>query len=238
MTKKNGLKSDQPWHLSYKKASEARPSWTKHGMPPLFQKFLKLTKNSNVASGIHLDIGCGNGTKTVNFALAGFSVVGVDISDEGFKEAKKIVKDLGVLKKCKFIKADCLNLPLQDGSVKSVSDLFCFTHLESKDYEKYKNELYRVLQGGSYILIGLFSDKDEHFHGHKISKNYTFKFDPTNVLMEGFSHYHGMYNAHFGEKEILNTFNGMFEVIILKEYRHPIYAHRYLWNIILRKLEM
>lgn len=224
----------QPWNLSYKMSLEAKPSWSKHGMPALFQKFVKLVK-ANKEEGIHLDIGCGDGVKTVNFALAGFNTVGIDISEEGFREAKELIKELGIIGKCKVVRANCLDLPFDDQSVKSASDTLCFTHLKSKDHKKYKNELFRVLKDGGYILIVLFSDNDEHFHGHKVSKKYIFRFDPTNPLMEGYAHYHGMHNFHFNKKDIKKTFSDLFKIVEITEVKHPLYPHRYLWNVILKK---
>lgn len=234
--RKKVIQEYQPWHLSYQKSLEARPSWSKHGMPALFNNFIRLVKQNNRKDGIsHLDIGCGNGVKTVNYALAGFQTTGVDISEDGFKEARELFKELRLTKKCKVTKASALDLPFEDEAFKSASDVLMFTHLKSKDYDRYKSELLRVLKPEAFILLVLFSDKDEHFHGHKVSKRYTFKFDPTNPLMEAYSHYHGMYNVHFNKKEIKKIFGRMFEIIEMEEVKHPLYPHRNLWNVILRK---
>lgn len=237
MVKKGSLAEHQPWHLSYQKAADARPSWSRHGMPSLYHEFIKLVGNSGNGDGIHLDIGCGDGVKTVNFALAGLNTIGIDISNNGFKEARELIKELGIRGKCRVIKASCLKLPFNESSVKSASDILMFTHLKPKDQKQYKKELFRVLKNGEYALIVLFSDKDEHFHGHKVSKKYTFRFDPTNTLMEGFAHYHGMYNYHFAKKDIKKIFGDIFEIIHKVEVIHPIYSHRYLWNVILKKNE-
>ncbi|TSC63589.1 MAG: 2-heptaprenyl-1,4-naphthoquinone methyltransferase, partial [Microgenomates group bacterium Gr01-1014_93] len=171
----------------------------------------------------------------VNYALVGFRTIGIDISDDGFSEARELIKELRISKTCKVIQANCLKLPFEDSSAASVSDTLCFTHIKPKDQKKYKSELYRVLKPGGYVLMVSFSDKDKHFHGHKVSKKYTFRFDPTNPLMNGYSHYHGMFNFHFGKKEIKKAFGDSFEIIEMEEVAHPLYHHRFLWNIILRK---
>ena len=235
MIKTKELKENQPWNLSYKMSLEARPSWSKHGMPALFEEFTRLVKNGQNNRGIHLDIGCGNGVKTVNFALASFYTVGIDISDNGFKEARELIKEFRVSKKCKIIKANCLELPFKDKSIRSASDILCFTHLKTKDHKKCISELGRVLKSGAYVLLVLFSDKDEHFHGHKVSKKYSFRFNPNNPLMEGYAHYHGMYNVHFDRDDIEKSFSEKFKIIDAQEVKHEIYPHRFLWNVILQK---
>lgn len=234
MSEKIPLTEQQPWNLSYRMSLEAKPSWSRHGMPALYEEFLKLVKD-NGDEGIHLDIGCGDGVKTVNFALASLNTIGIDISNTGFREARDFIKELGVSKICKVIKASCLKLPFKSSSVHSASDILCFTHLKPKDYESYKRQLYRVLKRGGYVLMVLFSDKDSHFHGHKVSKRYTFNFDPANPLMECYAHYHGMYNAHFGKRDIQKTFGDKFEIVKMEKVKHPLYLHRFLWNVILRK---
>lgn len=213
---------------------QARPSWSKHGLPYLFEDFIKLVKENGEQS-LHLDIGCGDGIKTVNFALAGLKTLGIDISNDGFKEARALIQELRIKDKCKVIKASALKLPLSKSSITSASDILMFTHLKPKEYFRYKRQLFRTLKGGAYILMVLFSTKDAHFHGHKVSRRYTFKFDPTNPLMEGWAHYHGMYNVHFRKSDIKKTFADTFEIVRIKEIKHPLYAHRFLWSVILRK---
>lgn len=235
MARKVILKEHQPWNLSYQRAADARPSWSKHGMPALTDEFIKLVNSSKNNGGVHLDVGCGNGVKTVNFALAGFNTVGIDISNDGFKEARELIRELGVRKKCQVFKANCLKQPFNKNSVRSASDILMFTHLKPKDHKKYQSELHRVLEDGGYLLMVLFSDKDEHFHGHQVSQNYTFKFNPDNPLMAGYAHYHGMFNVHFNKKDIKKTFADSFKIVRMSEVPHPIYPHRLLWNVILRK---
>lgn len=236
--RKKGAESfeHQPWKLSYKLERQSRPSWTRHGLPALFTEFIELVKLNRQDDDLHLDLGCGNGVKTVHFALEGFKTLGIDASEEGFREARELVRNLGLEKFCKFIKANCLKLPIRRNSIHSASDILCFTHLRAEDQDRCKMQLEKVLTRGAYALMVLFSDKDEHFHGHKVSKTYTFQFDPDNPLMEGYAHYHGMVNVHFAKRDINRTFGREFDVVKALEVKHPLYPHRYLWNVILRKL--
>lgn len=228
----------QPWHESYKKAEEALPSWAKHGMPHLYRDFIYLARLSamqNGMNGVHVDIGCGNGIKTVNYALAGLNTIGVDISREGFSEALRSIDQLGIAGSCFLTQGSCAALPLREGVASSVTDTLCFTHLHEDDQAAYIAEVSRILRTGSPMMMVLFSDKDEHFHGHKVSRRYNFHFDPTNSLMAGYEHYEGMYNVHYGQDDIEKTFQSCFTIVNLAEVQHPVYAHRRLWNVILRK---
>lgn len=227
---------DDPWNLSYKKMHDARPSWSKHGMPSLFEEFMQFVKNKENPAGFHLDIGCGNGIKTVNFALSGLPTIGVDLSPDGFKEARELAKELSLKGKCKFKKANCLKFPFPRDSFSSASDILCLTHLKPADYLRYKRQLLKILKEKGYVLMVLFSDKDKHFHGHKVSKGYAFSFDPDNPLMEGLSHYHGMHNCHFSKKDIKNIFSEDFKIVSMLELDHPLYDYRKLWNVILQKV--
>jgi len=57
-----------------------------------------------------LEIGCGIGTDTINFARAGASVTAVDLSDESLKIAKRRAKVFGLENKIDFFKANAEEL--------------------------------------------------------------------------------------------------------------------------------
>lgn len=228
-------KNPDPWDLSYKKSLAAQPSWAQHGMPPLTDRFIDLTRTSD-SEGIHLDIGCGNGIKTVNFALAGLRTVGIDISKEAIREANFLLDGHKLPGQCAFVEGSCLDLKFAPGSISSVSDILCFTHIEDKNQLEYLKGVHSILRPNGYFMLTLFSDRDEHFHGHPVSKKYRFHYDPS-TMEEGYEHYEGMYNFHFGVQNILETFSGLFDVVGAIHVRHPLYQHRYLWNVILQKID-
>ena len=57
-----------------------------------------------------LEVGCGIGTDTMNFARAGASVTAVDLSDESLKLAKRRAKVLGLEEKISFYQANAEEL--------------------------------------------------------------------------------------------------------------------------------
>jgi SAM-dependent methyltransferase len=218
---------DLPWHLSYQRAGGSGASWAQHGMPALFDEFLGLVVDRPATP--HLDIGCGNGVKTARFARTGIRPVGIDLALDGLRAARAhgVQSDL--------VQADCVKLPFKTAAFGSASDILCFTHIPLAYHSAYVQELHRILAPGGRALIVLFSMSDDHFHGHAVSREYEFTFDPANPLMVGYEHYAGKVNVHFDRQAILDTFGSTFSIDALGESAHPLYAHRKLWNAIVRK---
>jgi SAM-dependent methyltransferase len=219
--------ADRPWHLSYQ--GEDAASWMTHGAPALFDEFMSAARLA--PSGVHADLGCGNGIKTLAFASEGLRTVGIDLSIDALDEALRARGQQAVHYACARAEA----LPLADASVSSASDILMSTHLDGDDWERYKAELFRILRPGAHVLLVLFSLADRSFHGHAVTKRYVFQFEPGNAAMEGFEHYSGMVNVHFDRDDIDRSFGTEFEIVRAVQVHHPVYEERFLWNVILRK---
>jgi SAM-dependent methyltransferase len=230
------------WGEEYKNMEVATPSWNKHGMPDLADKFVDLVKSSDL-KGTHLDIGCGSGIKTVGFAVRGLESIGIDQSEGSFHEGLLAAKTDGV--DIKLIKATCNKIPLGEGVASSVSDILMGTHVEPEIWEDYISEVKRVLKPGGYLLFVLFSSEDEHFHGVKVkdrgNNRYNYKLENADPALEpeldrytSYGDGKGMYNIHFDDAEIDSQFSPHFEIIEKALVQHPVYPHRKLWNVIMR----
>ena len=99
--------SDTPWHRSaltqYFDEVEARKYFVESHIPS-FAEFERW-RGKRV-----LEIGCGIGTDTINFARAGAQVTSVDLSEESLEIAKKRVAVYGVENQVKFFCGDAEEL--------------------------------------------------------------------------------------------------------------------------------
>ena len=109
-------------------------------------------------NGIVADLGCGGGynIKRMLGKSKHARFIGVDISDESVKKARKINKnELG--KRVKIIKGSSEDLPFKDNSIELVTAFE--TVFFWKDPEKAYREIYRVLvKGGCFAVICNYGD--------------------------------------------------------------------------------
>jgi len=92
-----------------------------------------------------LDVGCGGGIHDQVFAERGWSVLGVDISDDQLR----LARDRGV----EVVKADAHELPFGDGSFAAAVSIF--THTDVDDFPGVLREVVRILApGGGFVYVG------------------------------------------------------------------------------------
>lgn len=111
----------------------------------VFGDFLKDMKEK-----LLLEIGCGNGT-TISFlvrnlGISGNDYLGIDISRNAIKQAKKMFPQGN------FLTADCANLPLPSNSIDIVLCHGVLMYL--LDPYKGLKEAFRVLKKGGCLLLG------------------------------------------------------------------------------------
>jgi SAM-dependent methyltransferase len=97
-----------------------------------------------------LDVGCGGGAFIPLATELGWSVVGVDVSEEQLRVARKRV---GVLA-AELVQADATQLPFEEESFDAVLTVLTSTDVEP--WERLVAEAARVLRpGGAFVHIGL-----------------------------------------------------------------------------------
>jgi SAM-dependent methyltransferase len=144
------------WSAGFSSPSSVpAPNWLKHGMPALTERFLQLLPHRS--DQIHLDIGCSNGTKTIQFALAGLRTIGLDQSVPALQEAERLVERRDLTGSCRFVHGSCLDLPFETGTIHSASDIMCLTHIPRSSRHRYERGLASAMTVGSPILLVLFS---------------------------------------------------------------------------------
>lgn len=98
-----------------------------------------------------LDDGCGSGYGTYHLAKNGISpIIGVDISFNGIKFAKKNYKS----KNIEFIQMDALNLKFENNSFDAVISFDILEHIDEDYQSKFISEIARVLKDKGTVYIG------------------------------------------------------------------------------------
>jgi len=98
-----------------------------------------------------LEIGCGSGIDSVEFARNGAEVYAVDMTDKAIKHTKKLFKELNL--KGEISKADATNLPFQNNFFDLVYSYGVLHHIPV--VEKALDEIHRVLKpkGKCFVML-------------------------------------------------------------------------------------
>ena len=97
-------------------------------------------------SGALLDVGCGTGGHTAAFQELGWSVTGVDVSEDQLRLARRRGLDV--------TQADAAALPFEDASFDAAVSIF--THTDVGDFAAVTREVARVLRAGApFVYTGV-----------------------------------------------------------------------------------
>lgn len=113
---------------------------------------LKKIKNHFAEKKVEiLDVGCGAGFLTNEFAPEGYPMTGVDLS----KESLKVAAHYDKTKSVKYLEADALHLPFPDNSFDVVTCMDFLEHVENP--ELYIKEISRVLRPDGLFFFHTFN---------------------------------------------------------------------------------
>ncbi|MCG3225373.1 MAG: class I SAM-dependent methyltransferase [Candidatus Heimdallarchaeota archaeon] len=103
-----------------------------------------------------LDVGCGAGVPVTKYLVdEGFSVIGIDISEEMLSLAKKHVP------KGEFLKADMSEMDFLDDSFDGIVSFYAIIHLPREKHAFLFKKFRRILKPRGIMLIGLGSSESE-----------------------------------------------------------------------------
>jgi ubiquinone/menaquinone biosynthesis C-methylase UbiE len=100
-----------------------------------------------------LEVGCGIGVDSIQFARAGNEMTLLDLTFESLKITKNRFEREGL--KANYVEGDAENLPFQDSTFDMVYSYGVIHH--SPNTEKSVSEIYRVLKPGGKAVIMLYS---------------------------------------------------------------------------------
>lgn len=138
----------ESWNEAYL-TGEYQQHW---GVPYPSPELVAFIAANDFASGATaLDVGCGAGQESIFLAEQGFSVIGIDQSEEALKIATEKAKQAGV--KVDWKQGNILELPIADQSIELINDRGCFHVITDENRSKYASEMARVLKPGGKILL-------------------------------------------------------------------------------------
>jgi len=131
--------------------------------------------------GYAMDIGCGQGTDLIFLSNRGFQVVGVDISINALKEARRRIlssageisilpddsTDLQIAESyviqqrhaVMLLQADARCLPFRSSLFSFVNDRGCFHHVPVHERMRFVREAARVTESGGIFLLRCFGER-------------------------------------------------------------------------------
>jgi ubiquinone/menaquinone biosynthesis C-methylase UbiE len=189
------LEHKKHFNTAYKTGTDA---WTR---PYTNKESLKLTERLSPNAYV-LDIGSGRGFLAKHLAELGFKVIGIDFDGDIVNKANGNITDWKLGGRVKFVEADALSIPFPDASFDAACDFGLFETLHEDNWEKYANEVIRVLKPNGFYLNVSLSRETGHF----------FEFSPKGNTEKDFEKY-GIHYHFFEKDEIKNIFLGKLEIV-------------------------
>ena len=110
-----------------------------------------------------LDLGCGAGIDSAEFARNGASVVSADFSETAVQSTRELFKEANL--PAQVVQADATSLLFEDGTFDCVYSFGVLHHIP--DVEKALAEIKRVLKPGGQVMAMLYN-KDSLLYGYSI----------------------------------------------------------------------
>jgi len=109
-----------------------------------------LSENLEGFEGIILDVGCGTGEQILNLADKGFDVIGLDISKEMIRAAKRKADESKIPVSLVIASADAL--PFKEGCISMLISMFgAYSHIP--EYDRAFAEMHRVLADQARVVF-------------------------------------------------------------------------------------
>ena len=140
---------------------EGRTGWSdKNSVQEMVEVISQGMKMQNISSGRILELGCGDGSVSLEMESRGFDVFGIDIVPTAIEWANR--KAIGQKAHADFQVGEVTNLPYPDKNFNVVIDASCSHCIIGLDRRQFFAEAYRVLKSkGLFILNCLCEDPPE-----------------------------------------------------------------------------
>jgi ubiquinone/menaquinone biosynthesis C-methylase UbiE len=168
-----------------------------------------------------LDLGCGAGRHCILLAGSGFEVVGIDISKNALKMARRWVQK-EKLENVALIRATMTHIPLNDCCLDAAVSISVVHHALEKDIMTSVSEVYRTLGKNGWFVANLASIHDPRYGtGRKLEKD-------TFWILEGYEKKQfGELHHFFTKREALRLLSLFSRVEVTSMENKPNY-----WKIV------
>lgn len=256
-----------PWLKGYSENINGQFSPWRYDRPPLFVNWINNERRLRYGDkipddDIAIDFGCGNGIKTIELARAGVRIVtGIDLNGAAIAEARRNAKKAFLADRALFYQGKVLDTTrqIQDGSVRTIMDIYRLTHDGSADRPGYDEkritleEYRRIIKKDGLLGLEFFAI-DPHFYGFTLDRgrpvisnqtgrllwiDYSYQRDASNPEMaKSPESYNGMFNVHFTRAGVTELLDGLFEVVKIQEPRHtrPDQSHRHTISVLAKPI--
>ena len=140
----------KPWNWNNLDDMSKRNIW----LEPSIESYYLINRWKSQKKETFLDIGCGLGRHTIQFAKAGFKTYAIDLSEVALENARDWAnrEKLNI----NFDKSDMLNLPYENNTFDCILCRNVISHTDTKGMKKIIKELNRVLkkEGECYLTLG------------------------------------------------------------------------------------
>jgi len=164
----------------YDKASSTYDQWYNEPMGAFVDKMeteliLKMLPLQKGVKHKILDVGCGTGNFSIKLAEMGFDVVGIDISNEMLKIARKKAQQQNL--EIDFIQMDIVNNTLINDSFDLVISVTAFEFMH--DIKNAFHKMYSLVKERGYIMVGTINKESawgELYKSREFQENSIFKY--------------------------------------------------------------
>lgn len=123
-------------------------------LEPSIESYYLLDRWTKQKKKEFLDLGCGIGRHTIQFAKAGFKTTAVDLSMEALNQTREWANEENLT--IKTIHADMLNLPFENNSFDCILCRNVISHTDTQGMFKIIDNIYNILKenGECYLTLG------------------------------------------------------------------------------------
>lgn len=136
------------------------------------ENLVSYMENKQIPVGKVLELGCGAGRNAIYLAKQGFSVTGVDLSDNALEWAKQ--RTQGTNLPIQWICANIFELDLQENSFDFIYDSGCFHHIAPHRRITYLELIQKVLKPNGYFAVCSF-ERGGQYGGSALSDEEVYK---------------------------------------------------------------